>query len=78
MQTENEHPLAIWLEKHGESAMEFAEFVGVSFSTIYHLMSGRTKMPQVPTLQAIQTGTGGEVTIQEMIAWTQKQQRRTA
>ena len=76
MKLDSTHPLAVWLEKHDESVVDFAERTEQSFSQLYALMGGRIRKLLASTLIKIQTGTGGEVTVSEMMRWTEENYRK--
>ena len=77
MQTDSRHPLAIWIERKGLSVeYDFAPRCGYHFVTIYALMRGAKRRPGAGLLEAIQTATGGEVTITEMLEWQRRHGQR--
>lgn len=64
---DSDHPLAIWLEKQGETGHKWARENGFGIATIYHLMRGRA--PHMTTLGKIEMATQGDVTVAAMFNW---------
>lgn len=63
-------PLAVWLAKNGVKPYTFAKQAGLGGRTVYSYVNGERFM-QVDTrvLLAIEAGTGGEVTLRDMVTW---------
>lgn len=72
MQTDTIHPLQAYLDKHGEGVRDFSARAEVSFSAVYALLRGQMRNPLAEWFQRIQTATGGEVSIAEMLDWQRK------
>lgn len=72
-------PLQAWFDAHPEVVIvEWAQESGIAFKTIFDLKAARRLNPKVDTLAKIEAGTGGEVTLRQMLDWINRQKRKQA
>lgn len=63
------HPLAEWLEEEDIGAIPFAAEVGLAHKTVYNTLQGDVLNPTADTLLAIESGTGGAVSVRKQLDW---------
>jgi len=62
-------PLYRWFEGSNETKTEFMERTGVKKTTLFDLLKGKDKDYGILTLQKIEAGTGGQVTVRTLMEW---------
>ena len=67
---DSDHPLAIWLEKHGFTAYQWARENGIGIATVYKIFQGRA--PHMNSFMKIEYATCGEVSMRQMYDWYAK------
>lgn len=55
------------------SIPRFAADNGIAFRSIYNLIDRTVKMSSLPVMRKIETGTDGEVTVAQQIAWFERE-----
>lgn len=70
------NPLAVWLEKVGESKTDFMRRSGMKRRTLYDILGDVKKDYGILTLSRIEEATGGAVTVRKIVDWLNKIRRK--
>lgn len=68
-------PLVAWLDRVGESKVDFIERSGMSNRTLYDLLNATNKDYGIFNLQRIEVATRGEVTMRMIVDWLNRKQK---
>lgn len=65
-------PIDEYLYRVNKTVVDLADESGIGFKTIYEIKAGRRR-PGIDTLQALETASGGAISIRRMIDWLNRQ-----
>lgn len=77
---DDDNPLQVWFRRQkslgGEGKVEFARRLSLSTGTLYAILNGERKDFLVSTLQRIEEGTRGRITVRALTHWLEKHAER--